>query len=76
MIISDLEYLNSVADSDANLSISGGFSHPSRFPFQYIFLFEREFEKDRFIGRAAGGYLTNKNGETLGIFSMSQISSY
>ena len=76
MIISDLEYLNSVADSDTNSAVNGGFSHPSRFPFQYTFLFDREFKKDKFTGRSRGGYLTNDNGETIGIFSMSQISSY
>lgn len=76
MIISDLDYVNSIADSDTNSVVSGGFSHPSRFPFQYIFLFDRKFKKDKFTGRSGGGYLLDKNGETSGIFSISQVSSY
>ena len=76
MIISDLDYLNSVADSDTNNVVSGGFVHASRLPFKYVFLFDREFRKDKFTGRSGGGYLTNNNDGARGVFSISQISSY
>ena len=76
MIISDLDYLKSVTDSDTTSVVTGGFSHPSRLPFKYIFLFDREFKQDTFTSRSGGGYLTNNNGKPSGIFSFSQISSY
>lgn len=75
MFISDLDYLNSIADSDPDSVVSGGFYHPYRLPLQHIFLFDREFRKGTFTGRSSGGYLTNDYGKTLGVFSFSKTGN-
>ena len=75
MLISDLDYLNTLVDSEIDPAVKGGFSNSPRIPFNYVFLFDREFKQDKFTGRSRGGYVTNSNGDIIGIFSSSKISS-
>ena len=75
MIISDLDYLKSVANYCNNSAITGGFYHPSRLALQHIILFEQKFERGPFTDQSSGGYLANHDGKVMGIFSSSQTSN-
>ena len=75
MLISDLDYLNTLVDSEIDPAVKGGFYNSPRVPLNYFSIFDRKFKQDKFIGRSRGGYVTNSNGDIVGIFSSSKTSS-
>lgn len=75
MLISDLDYLDAIADSDPSKVVTGGFFHPSRLPFKLIFVFNKKFKQDIFTGTSSGGYVANNDDKIVGVFASSNISS-